>query len=119
METSKYDIVWLRVRALNHYQIIIWGNEMTDTNFIKTCSKCKESKSVTSFYKIGDGYRSHCIDCMKEKRNEIKSNLIVIIPDAKTCTRCKENKASDDFHHDGTKKMGLLYGANHANKNMI
>ncbi len=33
----------------------------------KRCSKCKNLKPVECFWRQGDGYRSQCKDCMREK----------------------------------------------------
>jgi hypothetical protein len=58
----------------------------------KTCSKCKDVKSVTEFYKSGKGYYSQCKECCrKAKKAEYSANK------AKINERCRK-------YYDGNKK---------------
>lgn len=77
----------------------------------KTCSRCKESKTITEFYKDGSkaGYRYICKVCDKARilniQRESKKKWVEYL--GGKCSRCGYNEyyGALDFHHlDPTKK---------------
>lgn len=70
---------------------------------MKTCSKCKQEKEFSEFYKSPgskDGYHTQCITCkhpeVKRHRGEIKPLTGV----SKTCTQCDQVKDKSLFRKD-------------------
>jgi len=73
----------------------------------RTCSNCKQTKHTSFFYKRGNRFRSHCIDCIADKRIQKISTLKVSTPQSKICGKCGIDKCSSDFHKNSTVKDGL------------
>ena len=89
------------------------GDHKKHCNNKKQCTKCKQTKTFTEFYKDGskrDGLDSHCKVC---RHAEAKQNRYE--PDyreherkeMKQCTKCKQTKAPTEFGKDGSKRDGL------------
>jgi 5-methylcytosine-specific restriction endonuclease McrA len=79
-------------------------------NNTKQCTKCKETKSRSEFYKDKtkkDGLDSRCKPCKSEYQQERAKNLVHQTPDTKQCTKCKEIKAASEFHNHKIGKDGL------------
>jgi len=71
---------------------------------IKLCSRCKEAKSYSEFYKtkyMKNGLTSHCKKCQNEmdknKRQMYKIKGPTIIKTEKICPRCQKIKPINDF----------------------
>lgn len=61
---------------------------------------------VSSFYRRGKGYRSHCIECFSIKYKQRGDSRDTDIPSEKSCGSCGETKPEAEFHrharaHDG------------------
>lgn len=70
---------------------------------MKKCTKCNETKELTSFYRDKqkqDGYYSSCIECLKA-RNFSPTK------DSKCCARCKLEKPATEFFKSRIKSDGL------------
>ena len=95
---------------------------MTKKNTVrleKRCSKCKQIKLLTEFYRNKtkvDGYRETCKVCSEEyKRTYRKANaeknrkrkLEDVRENDKKCTKCKVIKLGHEFDLDATKASGL------------
>ena len=79
---------------------------MTESDHTKLCTNCKIIKPLSSFYRRGNGYRSHCIDCFSDKYKHRGDNRPSDVPGQKICGSCGETKTKDEFHrhrrsHDG------------------
>lgn len=83
----------------------------------KVCTKCKEEKPRSEFYKraeLRDGLKSQCKECVSfatKKRalaNKLKNASGVDVTGVKACSACKEKKPKSEFNkcastHDGLK----------------
>lgn len=57
-----------------------------DAGFFKTCTKCNETKSVSSFHRSAkNGWKSRCADCLR-----VPVNLIVCLDCGVTCERAPQ-----------------------------
>ena len=82
--------------------IQINANKTYNENDVKTCSKCKEIKSITDFSKNktkSDGLQNICKLCESILRNNYRNNnrkintdKIFTENDIKTCLKCKQQK---------------------------
>jgi hypothetical protein len=77
---------------------------------MKTCSRCKEEKSIDSFWKRAasvDGLNASCQDCQRIAKGINKRK--VLAPDAisKECTKCKKESPLSNFKKDKRAKSGL------------
>jgi len=75
----------------------------------RICLTCNNTKSQEQFYKRGEKYMSHCIDCFLKnntiKRQQVKQQCVDYL--GGKCSKCGYNKciAALDFHHlDVTQK---------------
>lgn len=74
----------------------------------KTCTTCKENKEVQQFDRNTahkTGFRSHCKDCGKLRREQMKTKER---PLTRKCSRCKEEKPTAMFSAGGG-----AYGLHH------
>lgn len=86
---------------------------------IKTCTKCKEVKSLDSFYKskaAKDGLKSRCKPCCsleakahRKRYERINRALTTQKTEIKTCKNCKKEKLRNDFYLSPQNKDGLSY----------
>ena len=75
---------------------------------IKTCTKCKQPKLQSEFYKnklSSDGLCSQCKQCRKTNYDDTRKNIINI--SNKTCNRCNINKSYLDFSPNRLQNDGL------------
>jgi hypothetical protein len=67
----------------------------------KTCTRCKESKLLTDYYrgsKTKDGYKSRCKSCTEELRRLARPIKVKEVLTQITCPGCKETKPVDEFY---------------------
>jgi len=73
---------------------------------MKTCSKCKQLKNLSEFYKLAqsrDGHRPDCRFCVKVR--VVKP----FVPDGhKRCSKCEEVKVITDFHKHKSSSDGYF-----------
>lgn len=81
---------------------------------MKTCSRCRETKSRSDFTRrrsASDGLESYCRVCKgkaaAEYRARNKQGFTNEVPATKRCARCKLNKSSSDFSFERTSRDGL------------
>lgn len=90
---------------------------------MKVCSRCKQEKPITDFYKNNNnksGLDSHCKSCHNTRINERRRKqrkalreLTKAIPSeviplrTKVCNICKQEKPITEFYTNTTKKDGL------------
>lgn len=73
---------------------------------MKKCSKCKEEKPLTQFYRqtrSKDGYRAACKTCCRYTRK--KDHPVSV--EHKRCRRCDTVKTAERFYEEGRKPDGL------------
>lgn len=71
---------------------------------MKTCTNCKESKSIEDFYINSmhkSGYNHQCKEChkawMKDYYARRKTEGVKVKRDYKRCAKCKEIKQIDEY----------------------
>lgn len=79
----------------------------------KVCTKCKENKLFTEFFKDNSsktGVSSWCKICRKQQRQEIKEKnetIQIDLTQSKVCSKCKISKPSEDFNRETRNRTGL------------
>ena len=97
-----------RCGRTNFVDVHALGDHKKHCNNKKQCTKCKQTKTFTEFYKDGskrDGLDSHCKVC---RHAEAKQNDYA--PDyskMKQCTKCKQTKAPTEFYKHRSRRDGL------------
>ena len=77
---------------------------------MKQCSKCKEWKDESEFYKHirnKNGLTARCKICHNLACKQPKK-IKIVIEGKKQCPQCKEFKNYEDFHKDKSTKYGLV-----------
>ena len=83
----------------------------------KICSKCRERKSVSEFYRCDcrvDGYTYWCKACRQAAQRAKAAQGVLarrehpeLVPTTKLCARCRERKATSEFYKNRTYSDGL------------
>jgi len=79
----------------------------------KVCTKCKENKLFTEFFKDNSsktGVSSWCKICRKQQRQEIKEKnetIQINLSQWKVCSKCKTNKAFSEYYKDNSNSIGI------------
>ena len=93
------------------------ANRIYDEYDVKICSKCKQSKPLTDYYKDrtnSSGLESYCKSCRSikskhyyDKNKQINANRIFTENDIRTCSTCKQQKLYTEFNKCISDKSGL------------
>jgi len=74
---------------------------------MKTCSKCKQEKELTEFWKDRsrpDGHRSCCIKC---KGGRVRLEDVKVKNGKKRCSKCEKIKPISEFNKDSRQSSGI------------